>query len=65
MLLFVRRGELLVITSGEATTPNSPVVNVWLFPVTRKFVGGWSISCGQFLSLLCAANAFGSSVAAH
>ncbi len=36
---------------------------MWLYPVTRKFGGRWSIYCGQFLSLLCAANAFGSSVA--
>jgi len=66
MLLFVRLGELLVITSGEVTTPNSLVVNVlWLYPVIGKFVGRWSICCGQFLSLLCATNAFGNSVAVH
>jgi len=65
MLLFVRLGELLVITSGEVTTPNSLVVNVWLYHVIGKFVGRWSICCGQFLSLLCATNAFGNSVAVH
>jgi hypothetical protein len=65
MLLFVKLGELLVITFGEVMTLNSLVVNVWLYPITQKFVGRWSICCGQFLSLLCATNAFGNSIAVH
>jgi hypothetical protein len=65
MLFFVRLGELLAITFGEVTTPNSLVVIVWLYLVTRKFVGTWFICCGQFLFLLCATNAFGSLVVMH
>jgi hypothetical protein len=65
MLFFVRLGELFAITFGEVMTPNSLVVNVWLYIVTRKFVGTWFICCGQFLSLLCATNAFGSSLVMH
>jgi hypothetical protein len=46
MLLFVRLGELLAIANDEVMTPNSLVVNVWLYPDIRKFVGTWFICCG-------------------
>jgi hypothetical protein len=65
MLLFVKLGELLVVTFGEVMTLNALVVNVWLYPITKKFVGRWSICCGQFVSLLSARNAFGNSIAVH